>query len=302
MSAPIVITGASSGLGLATATILAGKGIPVILGCRDEGRAAAAKQQILTAVPTAEVEIVIIDLASIDSVRHAARQLKSLAVPPAAIICNAGLQIVDGVQESADGYEMTFASNHLGHFQLIDEVIGTLASGARILVVSSDVHQGPAKSGGFPAPEWTTPGELADVEVQRRTASNRGGRVRYSTSKLANVYFTYELARRVADRGITANAFDPGLMPETRLSRNYPMLMRRGFQLMTPIIRLMMPVARPLSQSADDLAWLATAPEMAEVTGSYFTGRDKVPSAPESHDTEKARELWEVSESLVQKA
>jgi protochlorophyllide reductase len=218
------------------------------------------------------------------------------------VICNAGLQIVDGVSSSTDGYEMTFATNHLGHFQLIDELSDSLAPGSRVVIVSSDVHQGPQKSGGFPAPEWRSPTDLADADIQRMRPSNRDGRVRYATSKLANVYFAYELARRVANRGITVNAFDPGLMPETQLSRNYPAMMRKGYRLMTPLIRLMVPVARPLAQSADDLAWLATAPELADRTGSYFTGRDEVPSAPESYDTDRARELWEVSESLVRKS
>ncbi|MFE6925208.1 SDR family NAD(P)-dependent oxidoreductase [Nocardia sp. NPDC057663] len=301
MNGPVLITGSSSGLGLATAKVLAGNGIPTILACRDASRAAAAKQQISAVAPQAEVEIVIVDLASIDSVHQAATEMAARELTPSAIICNAGLQIVDGVESSTDGYEMTFATNHLGHFQLVGELLDALEPGARVVVVSSDVHQGPGKSGGFPAPEWAAPGILADAERQRRRPSSRDGRVRYATSKLANVYFAYELARRVEQRGITVNAFDPGLMPETQLSRNYPTVMRRGFQLMAPLIRLMVPVARPLAQSADDLAWLATAPELAECTGSYFTGRNKVPSAPESYDADRARELWTASELLVQK-
>ncbi len=299
MTGPVVITGATTGLGLATAKTLARQHIPTVLACRDEQRAERARRSILDETPDATVDLVTLDLASIDSVHEAAKRIAGHRTAPSAIVCNAGLQIVDGVAVSADGYEMTFATNHLGHFQFVNELSDTLRSGARIVVVSSDVHQGPAKSGGFPAPRWTSPGELADPEIQRQRPSNRDGRVRYATSKLANVYFAYELARRMEPLGITVNAFDPGLMPETELSRNYPTPMRQGYRLMAPLIRLLMPVARPLSRSAADLAWLATAAEPAGITGGYFTGRDKVPSAPESYDLDRARELWEISEKLV---
>ncbi|PXX55556.1 protochlorophyllide reductase [Nocardia tenerifensis] len=302
MNDPFLITGATSGLGLATAKSLAHQGVPTLLGCRDTHRAVRAKQAILAEVPDASLDTIPLDLASIDSVREATARITARETRLAGIICNAGVQIVSGVETSADGYEMTFATNHLGHFQLVTELVDRLGPGARIIVVSSDVHQGPGKSGGFPAPQWAPPAELADPAVQRQRASSRDGRVRYATSKLANVYFAYELADRLRPLGITVTAFDPGLIPETGLSRNYPTPLRQGYRLMAPLIRWLVPVARPLHRSAGDLAWLATAPELAQTTRRYFTGRDELPSAAESYDRERAGELWEVSERLVRRA
>ncbi|MBF6329911.1 SDR family NAD(P)-dependent oxidoreductase [Nocardia transvalensis] len=297
MSGWFVITGASSGLGSATAKELARAGHNTILACRDPARAEAAAQEIRCAASDAQVQTVIVDLASISSVHRAAQILAEQ--PLAGIICNAGLQIVHGVRESADGYELTFATNHLGHFQLVTELAGGLPAGSRILVVSSDVHQGPRKSMGFPAPVWMHPKDLADVGVQRDRASGRAGRVRYATSKLANVYFAYELAERLRPRGIAVNAFNPGLMPETGLSRDYPAPMRQSYRLLAPMVRRLMPIGRSVAQSAADLAWLATAPELAEVTGRYFTGRTPVASAPASYDRQRGDLLWRTSEELV---
>ncbi|MFE3983167.1 SDR family NAD(P)-dependent oxidoreductase [Nocardia tengchongensis] len=299
MNLPVLITGASSGLGLETAKVLAAQGVPLILGCHNVERAEAARQQILEHAPAAEVELLDLELASLDSVGAAVKELHNRTQPRlGAIVCNAGLQIVDGVRASEDGYELTFAVNHLGHFALVTGCEDLLESGARVVVVSSDVHQGPRKSMGFPAPQWRAPRELATPGE----GSGRDGRIAYANSKLANVYFTYELANRWGDRGITVNAFDPGLMPETGLSRGYPAPARIGFRFLAPVLIRIMPIARTVAKSAADLAWLATGPELAGTTGKYFTGAAEVPSAPESYDPERAAELWRVSDELVRTA
>jgi NAD(P)-dependent dehydrogenase (short-subunit alcohol dehydrogenase family) len=110
------------------------------------------------------------------------------------VVCNAGIQVIDGVGKSEDGFELTFATNHLGHFLLVTSLLDNLTEDARIAVVSSSSHYGPPRSLGFPAPRWSHPRELADPEQDE---SAKAGRVRYSTSKLANLYFTYELSRRL---------------------------------------------------------------------------------------------------------
>ena len=297
MNGSVVITGASSGLGLAAAEQVARAGHHTVLACRDPGRGAAAAARITEAVPGASVEVVLLDVASLASVRAAADVLGAVRPSISALVCNAGIQVVDGIARSADGYELTFATNHLGHFLLTVLLQEQLARPARVVVVSSEVHQGPHRSFGFPAPRWQDPHVLAASDTGDRSA--RAGRVRYATSKLANLYFTYELARRVPPELLTANAFDPGLMPETRLDRDYQPFMRTMYALTAPVLIRGLPGTRSVARSGADLAWLATDPSLAGTTGAYFRGRRRAKSSPESHDRARAEELWRVSHELV---
>jgi protochlorophyllide reductase len=296
-TAAVLVTGASSGLGLATSVELAACGRPVILACRNLGRGEAAAVRVRDQAPGANVEVLELDLASLASVRAAADVLGDR--PLSGLVCNAGVQISSGFRRTGDGFEETFATNHLGHFLLTTLLLDRLAESARIVVVSSGTHYGPLKSLGFPAPRWVDPRTLADPEPD---PSGRAGRIRYSTSKLANLYTTYELARRLKDQGITANAFDPGLMPETGLARDYPPRLRRLYARAAPVLMRAVPGARSATQSAADLAWLLTSSEVDGVTGAYFVGTKRRDSSKESYDRDRAEHLWEVSEELVKAA
>jgi len=297
----VVITGATKGLGLHSAARLAGAGWHVVLGQRDPGRGEAALRHIRRRTPQASVELLDIDLADLRSVAEAAGRLRRTGQRPPlhAVIGNGAIQIIDGVRRSADGYELTFATNHLGHHLLVTSLLDDLADGSRIAVVSSGTHW-PAISMGFPAPQWTTPRELADPNAA--DPSPTAGRSRYASSKLANLYFTYELARRLQGRPITVNAYDPGLMPDTGLSRNYPRLMQIGYRAATPLIAAVVPNARSSRASAKRLAALITDARYTNVSGAYLEAGKIAESSPESHDAAKAQELWEQSEQLISEA
>jgi protochlorophyllide reductase len=283
-----------------TAGVLADAGHHVIMACRSLERGESAAAGIRAKTPSASLEVVALDLASLSSVRAAAAQLsKTGRAQISALVCNAGIQVVNGVQLSLDGYELTFATNHLGHFLLTQLLVDHIEEPGRIILVSSEVHQGPLKSMGFPAPHWEDPSVMADPDRSELTSSAKSGRIRYSTSKLANLYATYELARRVLPRRITVNAFDPGLMPGTQLDRDWPPRIQRVYRQLTPLLVRTVPGARSVQQSGADLAWLATAPEVAQTTGKYFSGRRLRNSSKESHDQARAEELWTASEKLV---
>jgi NAD(P)-dependent dehydrogenase (short-subunit alcohol dehydrogenase family) len=297
MTSSVLITGASSGLGLAASAELAAAGRHVILACRSAERGRTAAATVRKRIPDASVEVLGLDLASLASVRSAANELINGRPPLGAVVCNAGVQVLNGIRRSEDGYELTFATNHLGHFLLTELLLDHIARPGRIVLVSSGTHYGPWRSLGFPGPRWQHPCGLADPSGQDGSA--RAGRVRYSTSKLANLYAAYEWARRWASRKITVNAFDPGLMPQTRLDRDWPPRIQWLYGRLAPLVMCAVPGARSVDTSAADLAWLVTAPELADVTGSYFVGKRRRASSKESYDRARAAELWAVSEGLV---
>lgn len=147
------------------------------------------------------------------SVRSFVETVRTTPLPPIrALVCNAGLQVVSGIAFTDDGVEMTFGVNHLGHFALVTGILDWLARPARIVVVSSGTHD-PSKHTGMPDPRYTCAADLAHPPTDQNTPAE--GRRRYTTSKLCNVLFTYELDRRLdhGEQGVMVNAFDPGLMP-----------------------------------------------------------------------------------------
>jgi protochlorophyllide reductase len=297
----VVITGATTGLGLHTATRLAREGWHVVLGHRNESRGQAAAQRIRRQAPQASVELLDIDLADLRSVADAVERLRRSGQRPplSAIVGNGGIQVIDGVRRSADGYELTFATNHLGHHLLVTSLADDLPDGGRIVLVSSGTHW-TEKSMGFPAPRWTSPRDLA--EARDADPSPTAGRSRYATSKLANLYFVYELARRLDGRPITVNAYDPGLMPDTSLSRNYPPVVRAAYRAAAPLIAALVPGARTSQSSAKHLANLVSDARFDRTTGAYLEASKIARSSPESHDVARAQELWTESERMISEA
>jgi NAD(P)-dependent dehydrogenase (short-subunit alcohol dehydrogenase family) len=319
-----VITGGNSGLGYACALALlkaADGALPwhVVLACRDPDRAEAAVSDLRARAGSERVESMSLDLASLASVRSFAaeleRRVEAGGIPALdALICCAGMQ---GARTwTADGFETTFGVNHLGHFLLVNLLLPTLSKSARVAVVSSGVHD-PAESAGVPAPAWNDAAALARGELGSMAAKADGtshvlvGRDtpykdlmrRYSTSKLANIYFTYALARRLPG-GVTVNAFDPGLMPGTGLAREASAPVRWLWHKVLPhfhwLLRLLVShnIHTP-EESGAALARLVSDPALANTTGRYFEGLKQIRSSPESYDEARAEALWQDSKTLT---
>lgn len=290
-----IITGASAGLGFECArALLAGDpSWHVVLAVRDTQRGAEAVAQLGHHDRCTTLEM---DLASLASVRAFADAVRRAGLPPLrAIVCNAGIQVVSGIERTDDGVEMTFGVNHLGHFGLLQALLDALTTPARIVVVSSGTHD-PAKLTGMPSPVYRSATQLAYPD----DSEPADGRRRYTTSKLCNVLFTYELDRRLGHgmRGIAVNAFDPGLMPGSGLARDYPPMQRWVWRYLLPALRVL-PNVNSTRASGRRLAALAGDARFDGVTGAYFEGGREIRSSADSYDVDKARDLWDTSERLL---
>jgi NAD(P)-dependent dehydrogenase (short-subunit alcohol dehydrogenase family) len=286
-----VITGASSGLGLETATVLAARGAHVVLACRDMAKAERAAGQIRArAAGRGRVSVVHLDLASLASVRAAAGEIRATC-PRLDLLINNAAVMRPPYQRSADGFELTFATNHLGHFALTGLLLGRLLAtpGSRIVTVSSVGH---------------LDGVMRFDDLQFESGYRADDA--YAQSKLANLLFTYELARRLAEAGAqtAALAAHPGLA-RTALFRWDPL----------PVRVLLRPALRPLTfrllQSAGKgaLPTLRAATDPAALAGEYYGpgGRKEytgypvqVESSARSHDPEAQRRLWQISGELTE--
>jgi light-dependent protochlorophyllide reductase len=298
-----IITGANRGLGYECARNIAkNKDWRIMIACRDLQQGQKAALELQQQSGNSNIEAWSLNLASLESVNAFAVKVHESNLPPlSALICNAGLQIVSGTKRTVDGFEMTFGVNHLGHFLLVNRLMGCLDSTARIVFVSSGTHD-PATKSGMPTPDYTDARSLAFPKEEGETNAVRTGQKRYTTSKLANVLTTYELARRLdrqGIKGITVNAFDPGLMPGTGLAGDYLPLLRWLWKNILPALTVLMPGINAVEDSGALLARLVLAPELASITGKYFTGKKIVSSSIESYDQVKAAELWETSAELV---
>ena len=272
-----VVTGANSGIGKETALGLVRLGATVVLVCRSQERGAAALAEIKQQSGNDSVSLLVADLSSQRQVRRVAAAYRQQFDRLDVLVNNAALaRRHRAVTE--DGVELTLAVNHLAPFLLTNLLLDRLKASApaRVVTVSSAAHKD---------------AEINFADLQGVQSYATFGFGAYSQSKLANVLFTYELARRLAGTGVTANCLHPGVVA-TAIFRDTPLLLRLGLALARPFIL-------GSAQGADTVLYLATAPEVAEVSGRYFEQRKPVQSSPLSYDTEVARRLWEVSEALT---
>ena len=309
-----IITGGNTGLGFECARALAEtRDWHVVIACRDVEKGREAVKRLTAQTQYKEIEAMTLDLASLESVRNFVRHYGSELRPPLrAIVCNAATQIVTGRTYTGDGFETTFAVNHLGHFLLVNLMLAQMAPPARIVVVSSGTHD-PAQTTGMPPPVYRSARYLARPDEDSKPLDDeRGtaGRRAYTTSKLCNVLFTYELERKLRaekaagsnGRSITVNAFDPGLMPGTGLARDYGRLARFAWRYVLPALRPFVPNVNSAARSGRSLANMVTDPRFERISGKYFQGSRDVPSSKDSYDPVIATELWESSASMVKLA
>lgn len=313
-SQTIIITGATQGLGYYAAQTLARQNYTVVLAGRNPGRNTAAADAIRKTTKNQNVYAMTLDLASLASVRQfvADFAVRTDLPPLSGLVNNAGLQIVGPTEYTADGIEMTFGVNHLGHFLLTNLLLPHFAKTTergpgRIVVVSSGTHYDNepfAQALGVPPPAYTTAEKLSHPDPTTEKPQKVGAE-RYSTSKLCNLLFAYELGRRLKTQGrtgLTVNAYDPGLMPGSGLARQAPAPLQWAWRNVLPVLRLF-PGVGSVQTSGPLLAKLTIDPAFATVSGTYFyfhrpgDMREK-PSSPTSYDLAKARDLWETSAQL----
>lgn len=263
-----MITGGNSGIGLATASKLAGQGFHVILASRNQQKSTQAIARIRSGNPDASVESIPLDLASFSAVRQCAVEFQAKGIPLHVLINNAGGSN-PGKQASftADGFEMTFGTNHLGHFLLTNLLLEDLkhSAPARVVTVSSQLHI-PGYGYG-PAPDF-------DYDNLKRE-KYYDPQVFYKNSKLANMWFTYELQRRLAATGVTSNAVCPGFVPEAIGNLRKSPISRFFYRQLLA----RMPFARSVEQASDSYLFTATDPALEGVGGKFIWIAKREPQA-----------------------
>jgi NAD(P)-dependent dehydrogenase (short-subunit alcohol dehydrogenase family) len=272
-----LITGATSGIGQATAMALAQKGITVIVAGRDEERCQKTVARIQRETQNFHVDYLLADLSVQAQVRQLAADFKARYERLDVLVNNAGAIFLRR-QISADGIEMTFAVNHLAYFLLTNLLLEPLKASApaRVVNVASNSHYGQHL-------------DFDNLQLKRGYNPMRA----YGRSKLCNLYFTYELARRLENEGtgVTVNAMHPGFVA-TNMGANNGWWVK----LFLPLVHLN---SLTPEQGASTVVYLASSPDVEGVSGKYFVREREVESDPVSYDESAARRLWEVSEEMT---
>ncbi len=273
-----VITGANAGIGFETAKALAATGMYVIMVCRSEEKALAARNQLVRETANSAIEVVLCDFAIQHDIREAARAINEKFDQIDILINNHGT-VASKRQETIDGIEKTFAVNHLGYFLftklLLDKLIA--ADAGRIINVASNAHRGSTFD-----PE--------NLQQEKGFSSLKA----YSVSKLCNILFTMELADRLKDTRVTANSLHPGFV-DTGIVDESNILVKTLWLMGKPF-------AKNPRQGARTTVYLATSPDVKDVSGGYFINRKIARPSMEARNMDHAKKLWEISEDLTSDA
>ena len=270
-----LVTGATSGIGRVTAGALAARGATVVIAGRNPAKVEEAAAQITAATGNDSIQYLLADFADLQQVEEMAAAFKERYNRLDVLVNNAGTYF--NRRHILDGVEMTFLVNHLAPFLLTNLLLEVLKASApaRIITVSSDAHKYDQMN-------------FDDLSFKRGYFGMRA----YARSKLANILFTYELARRLQGTSVTANVVHPG-----QVATN---IWRTNFGILGPLLKWFIGLnALTPEEGADTVIYLASSPEVEGVSGKYFIKRRAVPSSPLSYDEEVARRLWEVSTALT---
>jgi len=270
-----IVTGANSGIGKETALGLAQMGARVIMVCRNAEKGTAAVEEIRRDVGSSQLDLLIADMSSQASVRALAEQIQRNYSRLDVLINNAG-GCAKARTLSADGIEMTLATNHLGPALLTLLLLDLLKASApsRVINVSSVEAQSPARL------------DMDDLQFERRKYGNIAA---YRQSKLLMNTFTFELARRLGGTGVTANCLHPGAVATNIWSASAPLILK---PIIKPIIAVVKPLMLTSRQGAAVSLYLATSPEVAQVSGEYFVKSKPAKSNPLSRDPKLMAEVW----------
>ena len=271
----VVVTGASSGIGLETTRELSRRGARVIMVVRNRDKAQAAIDGITKFQPDAQLELVIADLYEMSQVRRAAAEIRAKAPRLDVLINNAGL-IHDKRELTVDGFERTFALNHLAAFLLTYELRELLVASApaRVVTVSSMGHR-------FALFDWN------DLATMQRW---RGSTAVYGASKLCNIWFAREAAKRFAGKGVTSSSLHPGAVA-SNFGQSGSLLFRVGTKLAAPLMLTS-------EEGARTSVYLASSPDVANVSGEFFVKCKIATPSRRARDDDSARRLWQLSEQL----
>jgi NAD(P)-dependent dehydrogenase (short-subunit alcohol dehydrogenase family) len=308
----VVITGGNQGLGYACAETLANadQNWCVVIAGHDRDHIAAAAEK-LRQTSRAQVEPMLLNLASLRSIRYfsenLSEKLRDGCIPPLrALVCNAGVHPASGIAYTADGFEQTFAVNHLGHFLLVNLLLCQMTPPGRIVIVGGGTLN-PLNAGRI-----FNPGRGFEARRLARPESPGGwhlsGSHRYRTSKFCNLLFACELNRRLAEApagtglsGIAVNVFDPSVTPGTGLTRSWSGLPQRLWQSKTlhSVARCLGAKIFTVGNSGRAMAGLILKPELQGVSGKYFQVLNERPPWDMACNPALAKKLWEDSAELA---
>lgn len=293
----VIVTGANSGLGLWTTRHLLDLGYQVILACRDVNKTKQVMAKLPKVYPEYAFRIKKLDLADFTSIRSFVLNLPD-DEKIYGLVCNAGISYEGDFRYTKNGIEETFGTNYVGHF-LLTLLLVEKFEPARIVVVSSELHN-PNNKSPFAKADLKSVNEMAYPKADLNSTVQKQTQSFYATSKLCEVMFTYELARRLwegnKNTAVKINAINPGLMLLTRLGRTY----KFGEKLYRWILHSIFKMIGIADHPKDSGKAVAALIDSCTTTATYYDKFNIVPSSEESYDVKKAKQLWEDTNKLIE--